>query len=175
MHRLLFALLVVPLSASAQDKSPPHSPGPPSSELIHVDGSKNPELVPQWSAWAFAFRLIAGGPGMLPTVVDRAVSKDEAAMILREAQAAQKIDPACERRMSRLRPLIGKEKASTLDAKARAITVDCRWRTLNVRDRVLRALRPEGQAALIAFVESTKAGTTFTLTKRQLPRFMEPE
>lgn len=171
---LLFVLLAVPLAASPQGKSPPSS-SDPASELIHVDGSKNPEMIPQWSAWAFAFRLIAGGRKLLPTLVHRQVSMEEAAMILEEAEAAQKIDAACEERMSRLRRFIGKEKASVLDAQARAITLDCRWQTLHARDRLLETLRPEGQAALIEFVESTKAGTTFTLTKRQLPRFMEPQ
>jgi hypothetical protein len=40
---------------------------------------------------------------------------------------------------------------------------------------VLDRLNPEAQTALRAFVESTKAGTSLTLKKKQLARFLEPE
>ena len=30
-------------------------------EYIEIDGSRNPELGPQWSTWGFAFRVITGG------------------------------------------------------------------------------------------------------------------
>ena len=96
-------------------------------------------------------------------------------MILREAETIAKLATKCEVRMSKLRVLIGKEKASVLDARAREVTLDCRRQTLDVRDRVLDRLNPEAQAALRAFVESTKAGTSLTLTKKQLARFLEPE
>jgi hypothetical protein len=162
--------------AHAQSKTPPGSQGPqPPPETIEIDGSKNPELIPQWSAWEFAFRAIAGGRKELPTIVHRVVSTDEAAMIVREAEMATKLGAGCETRMARLRPLIGKEKASVLDARAREVTLDCRRQTLDVRDRVLEHLNPEAQGALRAFVESTKAGTSVTLRKKQLARYLEPE
>ena len=173
---IVMVSLVVSAASSAQSRVRPGARGvQPPPETIEIDGSKNPELIPQWNAWEFAFRVIAGGPRELPTIVHRAVSADEGAMILREAEMITKLAARCETRMSRLRVLIGKEKASVLDARAREITLDCRRQTLEVRDRVLDRLNPEAQAALRAFVESTKAGTSLTLTKKQLARFLEPE
>jgi hypothetical protein len=172
----VLAALAATATSNAQGAAPPGSRdmrAPP--EMMEIDGSKNPELIPQWSAWEFAFRVIAGGPRELPTTVHRLVSIDEGAMILREAEMATKIAAVCETRMGKLRVLIGKERASVLDARAREVTLDCRRQTLDLRDRVLAHLNPEAQAALRAFVESTKAGTSLTVRKNHLARFLEPE
>jgi hypothetical protein len=178
MRRLIVivGVLVVSATPRAQSRALANSQSAqPPPETIEIDGSRNPELIPQWSAWEFAFRVMADGPKELPTIVHLVVSADEGALILREAGMIAKRAAACEARMSKLRVLIGKEKASVLDAQAREITLDCRRQTLDVRDRLLDRLNPEAQTALRAFVESTKAGTSLTLTKKQLARFLEPE
>ncbi len=144
-------------------------------ELVQVDGAKNPELIPQWSAWGYAFRLIAGGRRELPTLVHEALSGDERAMVLNEADAVQRIDKACQEQVSQLHPLVGKEQPAVLDAKLREITVTCRRKALDARDRVLSAINPQGAIALIMFVESTKSGTSLSIPKRDLARFLEPE
>ena len=173
----LFITLVGPTAIRAQSLSvqaPSTSMGTP-PEMIQIDGSRNPELVPQWSAWGFAFRVIATGSRQLPSSVDKVLSRDEAGLILREADAVQKIDRECQERVVRLHSLLGKEKNQVLDDKLREITVECRWATLHARDRTLEALNPDGAAALIAFVESTKTGTSFSIRKKDLPRFLEPQ
>jgi hypothetical protein len=173
---MLMAAFAMSATAYAQRKAPPGSLPPHAPpEMIEIDGSRNPELIPQWSAWEFAFRVIAGGSKELPTIVLQVVSTDEGAMIVREAEMATKLSAGCETRMGKLRVLIGKEKASVLDARAREVTLDCRRHTLEVRNRVLEHLNPEAQTALRAFVESTKAGTSLTLRKKFLARFLEPE
>ena len=173
---ILIVAVTVALGARAaaaqnlQGKSPPVS-----AEITHINGAKNPELIPQWSAWGYAFRVIAGGPRELPTLVYRAVSKDEAAMVLREADAVQRIDAACQERLLKLHSFVGVENPTALDARLRTITVECRSETLRARDRVLSALNPEGAAALMMFVESTKNGTSVSIPKKDLARFLEPE
>ena len=77
--------------------------------VVVIDGSKNPELIPQWSAWEYAFRVIGGGPRELPTSVYRVVSTEERALILAEAQASLRRDKACQERVEKLLPLVGKE------------------------------------------------------------------
>jgi hypothetical protein len=66
-------------------------------------------------------------------------------------------------------------KASVINARQAEIQLDCRWQTLQTRDRLLQDLRPEGQAALIAFVESLKAGTQVTVPRRELAHFQKPQ
>ncbi len=56
--------VTAPVRASAgppvQDKKPPQVVFdiPPISERIQIDGSKNPEMIPQWDAWQAAFQIM---------------------------------------------------------------------------------------------------------------------
>ena len=108
---------------------------------------QNPELIPQWYAWGFAFRIM-GGSKELPTTVYRVVSAEERALILAEAQASLRRDQACQERVGKLVPLVGKEKNSVMNAKQREIQLDCRRDTLQARDRLLERLNPEGQTVI---------------------------
>jgi hypothetical protein len=129
----VLAALAATATSNAQGAAPPGSRdmrAPP--EMMEIDGSKNPELIPQWSAWEFAFRVIAGGPRELPTTVHRLVSIDEGAMILREAEMATKIAAVCETRMGKLRVLIGKER-STAAGRHSICGIVC-WR-ISIRRR----------------------------------------
>jgi hypothetical protein len=175
MHRcaavVLVSVMLGPVPSFAQGQRENTSP----PEILHIDGSKSPELIPQWSAWGFGFRVVAGGPRQLPSIVYRLASKEEADMILLEADTLQSIDRDCKERASKLRTLVGSEKVEVLDARLREITVDCRRKTLDARDRVLRKLNPQAASALIEFVESTKSGTSVSMPKRDLARYLEPE
>ena len=147
----------------------------PPGELVQIDGSKSPELIPQWSAWGFVFRLVANGPGTLPTPVHEVVSREETSLVVREAQAVVRTDAECQERIVKLHALLGTMSNAALDAQLRDITLECRRATLAARDRVLTALNADGAAALRAFVESTKAGTSLSIPKKDLARFLEPE
>ena len=71
--------------------------------------------------------------------------------------------------------LLTPRNVSAIDARVRQINLECRWETLHARDRVLAALNPDGRAALMAFVESTKVGTSLSIPRKDLARFLEPE
>lgn len=169
---LVTAALIVSGELQARSQTPP---GTSAQEMMQIDGSKNPELIPEWSAWGFAFRVFATGSRQLPTSIYTVVSAEETTLILKEADQVHKIDQDCQNRMVKLSTLIGKEKNETLDAKVRELTLECRWATLHARDRVLERLRPEVASALSAFVASTKAGTSLSLPKKDLARFLEPQ
>jgi hypothetical protein len=144
-------------------------------EMVHIDGGRNPELIPQWSAWGYAFRIFAGGPRQLPTSVLEHVSKAEETFLLSQADLVQQIDARCQDRLTRLMARRLVEKRDALERQVRELALECRGATLQTRDRVLAAINPEAQLALIAFVESTKAGTSITIPRTQLARFREPE
>lgn len=168
---LTLFVALIPLAADAQNRAKPQDDG-----VLQIDGKKNPELIPQWSVWEFAFSAFKGrSRDRFPRPVYDAVTEDEANLIRREAEEAQKIAPACEERMSKLRSLLKTERLDVLDLKAHELNVDCRRQTLRIRDRVLASISPEARAALTAFVESTKAGMNLTIQKRGLARFLEPE
>ena len=148
---------------------------PPPSEMVEIDGSKNPELIPQWSVWGFAFRVIAGGSKAIPTAVLVHLSKEEAELLRAESDVDGKNDADCRERVLRLVPLLQTEEAKTVNDKTRQINLECRWQTLRVRDRVLAALSAEGQAALTAWVESNKLGMHVSVPKRELAFFRQPQ
>jgi hypothetical protein len=160
-----------------QGKTPPKvtfsNPSP--SEMVQIDGSKNPELIPQWSAWQFAFRVIAGGPKVIPSVVLVHLSKDEADLVRAAAESDDKNDTECQARVLKLVPLLQTEEAVTINERTREINLECRSFTLKTRDRVLEGLRPQGQAALIEWVESNKAGMQVSVPKRELAFFRQPQ
>ncbi|MEP6593679.1 MAG: hypothetical protein ABJC51_08295, partial [Acidobacteriota bacterium] len=141
-------------------QSAPGNAGNAASAMVQIDGATRPELVPQWSVWAYVFRILAGGPRQLPTSVLRLVSRDEEALMLKAAAAAQTSDTACQVRLAGLLAKRGDASVDALDARLRDITVECRRDTLRARDRVLEAINGEAAAALTAFAESTKAGTS---------------
>jgi len=142
---------------------------------VHIDGSRNPEMIPQWATWAFAFRVIAGGSREIPTTVLRHLTDEEASEVRKEAIGDQKSDADCQERVLRLRPLLLTEKAHAINDKTRAIQLDCRERTLRARDRLLARLRPEAQIALLQWVESTKSGMQVSVPRRELAHYRQPE
>jgi hypothetical protein len=148
---------------------------PPASEMVHIDGAKSPELIPQWHVWGFAFRVIAGGPKAIPSVVLVHLTKDEADLLHREAAVDQKNDEACQDRVLRLVPLLSTPEAKTVNEKTREINLDCRWQTLRARDRVLQGMSAEGQAALTNWVESNKTGMRVSIPKNELDFFRQPQ
>jgi hypothetical protein len=176
MRRYVVALLVVSVLTSVTARSQaPVASAPSKPDILQIDGSKNPELVPQWSVWGFVFRVIAGGPRQLPSSVLRVASKAEEALVMREADGIQKVDADCQARLTKVVALLGVESRDAVDARVREITVACRRETLHARDRLLASLNPEAAAALMAFAESTKAGTSTSLPRKDLARFLEPE
>ena len=165
------------LAARSQDKPAPKIvfSNPPPSEIVHIDGRKNPELIPQWSVWGFAFRVIAGGSRAIPTVVLVHLNSDEVDLLRKEADTDEKNEAVCQERVLKLVPLLKTDEARTVNEKTRAINLECRWETLHSRDRVLAGLRPEGQTALIAWVESNKAGMQVSVSKREYSFFRQPQ
>jgi hypothetical protein len=176
MRRYVVALLVIwVLPGAMAAAQAPVASAPSRPEILQIDGSKNPELIPQWSVWGYVFRVFAGGPRQLPTSVLRLVSKAEESLVMKEADAVQKIDADCQSRLTKVVALLGVESIDAVDARVREITVACRRETLHARDRILASLSPEAAAALMAFDESTKAGTSTSLPRKDLARFLEPE
>src|SRR4051812_12253488 len=110
MRTFAIALLTLSLGftgrpAAQTSAAPVESP----LEIVHVDGAKSPELIPQWSVWGFVFRVLSGGPRQLPTSVFVLVSKAEEALVIKEADAVQRIDAACQVRASKAVALHGTE------------------------------------------------------------------
>jgi hypothetical protein len=182
MNRPALALcfgLALPLVAHGQA---PAAPTTSIEERITIDGAKNPEMVPQWAAWRFAFTQIREAKD-IPSSVIGLISKAEAELILKDADTDQVFYKDGEARALKLQrqlfdePVRAKQLAlaPVLQAKADEIEMEYRRHTLDLRDHLLGILRPEGRAALIAFVESGKSGHRVTLLKSRLAAYRRPE
>lgn len=167
---VLAVLLLQPATQKPAVAVPPGDSG-----MVVVDGGARPDLVPEWSVWGYVFRILTGGPRQLPGSVAELTSPAERAFVLREADAVRKADAACEARLARAMTRLGQDSAAMVDDRLHEINVACRWDTLHARDTVLSGLNPAAAAALRAFAESTKTGTSISVPRKKLPRFLEPE
>ena len=149
--------------------------GPEQIEWIFIDGAKNPELIPEWSAWEDVFSTIGGGRKMLPSTVEDHVSQEEADLIFREAEASIKRTVECNARVLALKPLVAKEPVAKIIARTREIRLDCRWANLHARDRIMAALNPKARIAMSDFAALMKAGTTFTVAKSEVSFLRLPQ
>ena len=162
-------VMIVSLNTPAPMAAPPQKP----TDVMHIDGKKNPELIPEWSVWEDALRIIAGGSRQLPSLVLEHTTKAEEALILREADQQPKRDAECKTRLLALKP--DGDKDTTLVQRSQAIRLQCRWGALHARDRILAAISPAVRTALMEFVESVRAATTVDILKRDLAFFLQPQ
>jgi hypothetical protein len=163
-------------SLEPQDKTPPKVvfSMPNAADLVHIDGSKNPEMIPQWNAWESAFGIVALVSD-IPADVAVHLSKEEQAALVAAAKEAGANRRACERRVLELAPLLQTQEAKSINDKTQEINLEYRQQTLRLRDRVLAALGPEGQAALNRWVESTKSGMRISIPKAELDFYRRPQ
>ena len=170
----LMALMFVVVPA--QEKTPPKIvfSNPPPSEWVHIDGSKNPELIPQWDAWRATFHhytLMSD----LPRDLIRHLTDEEAALVKAAAKEDGKAMLACQERVLKLKPLLKTVEAYQINDKTKEINLDCRWQTLQRRDKLLESLSPEGRTALVNSVESVKAGMTVSVPRNELAFYRQPQ
>lgn len=162
---VMLVTLITPAPAGALPQKP--------TDVMHIEGKKNPELIPEWSVWEDALRIIAGGSRQLPSHVLEHTTQAEEALILREADQQPKRDAECRTRILALKP--DSDQANTLIQRSQAIKLQCRWGALHARDRILAAISPAVRTALMEFVESIRAATTVDVLKRDLAFFLQPQ
>ena len=175
MHLAVIALLIGfgdLLVGSARQQA-----GSAQDEYMDIDGSKNPELIPEWLVWENSFRLlaIARRDGSVEVPATIGLSDAGLAAVLKEAERQPDRDHACEQRLERMRPLLFIEKVEVINEKTEALQIECRTATLQARDRIFRALSPEDGTMLIAWVNEGKRGIRARVRKADLAHFRRPE
>ena len=176
MVRWLTAAVAVLLMSSAvtlADQSSPKNPfviAPP-SERLEIDGSKNPELIPEWYIWETFFRLLHTA-GTIPLALN--LTTDEDRRLEMELERYSKSNQQCQRDIESLRPLVGKAPIKDVNEKQRSVQLGCRRRSLDIRDRLLAGVGPEASVAITAWVENLKTGIEISVPKRELAHFRQP-
>lgn len=191
--RTATALILAFLSSLATyAQSPASAPAKDKDDIITIDGSKNPEMIPQWSAWRSVFDAITRvtthvgesglrGEDAMPTVFCRGPSHQERLVLMKDAEDAVARYKDCEAQAVKARDQLlanGIADAKSLQhAKDTMsdINMECRRVTLDSRDHLLQKLSPETQTVLLAFVEHLKKGTVIEVAKSDLAKFRLPE
>jgi hypothetical protein len=158
-----------------------HSQGKPQvsdSDVITIDGAKNPEMIPNWAAWLEAFRLI-GGPAApiepIPTVIYLATSREQRASIRKEALFVMAQERELGQRALKLQDGLTADNLSERSERADGLEMRRRRAALEARDRLLAALPVEGQIALREFAEHMRQGYKVTIIRSKLAQFLLPE
>jgi len=163
-------------SSAVQDKKPPPVVYEvvPESERLDIDGSKNPEMIPQWDAWLAAFDIIARKSD-LPTEVHKQVSTEEAALVVAAAAENAKNFLALQQRVLKIMPELQTVGVKAMTERTQAMNIEFRWQLLDIRDRLLAKLNPAGRAALAGYVESLKAGMRVLVPKKEYAYYRQPQ
>jgi hypothetical protein len=170
---LVYLLLTAVSAVHAQDK-----PAVSDAEIITIDGAKNPEMIPNWAAWLEAFRLMAGPAAPvepIPTVIYLATSKDQRALIRKEALFVMAQERELGQRALKLQEGLTAENMAERSEEADALEMKRRQAALDARDRLLAALPADGQNALNEFAEHMRRGYKATMVKSKLAFFLSPE
>jgi hypothetical protein len=173
---LLGAALGLSLPLARGQASPP-----PSSEMVTIDGSKNPELVPEWTAWHSAFTRIRAAND-IPSDVLSVIGAAERAAILDHAGNDGRFWEKGEKQVKDMQTAVVAEPDRarkielmvSLQPKVEELELVARRHTLELRDHLLSILQPDGRAALMAWVQASKAGHRITVPKSKLEAFRKP-
>lgn len=169
--------VAVASSAAAGSAQALHQSPTKDDEYVDIDGSRNPELIPEWLVWETGFRTLAiarrEGSVEIPATIGLSDADLEAVMA--EAAKQPTRDDECAARVERLRPMVGRSKAEVINAKTEAIQLQCRAATLRARDRLLRLLSPEDTTLLIGWITERKRGIHVRIRRAELAHFRRPE
>jgi hypothetical protein len=142
------------------------------SERLEIDGSKNPELIPEWYIWETFFRQLRTA-GTIPSALTLTTSEER--FLQMELEQSSKSNKECQTQIESLRQLVGVAPVKDINEKQRAIQLECRRRSLDIRDRLLNGVSPEAAVAIAAWVENLKTRIEISVPKRELAHFRQPK
>jgi len=102
------------------------------------------------------------------------LSANEEHVLRMELEEYNKSNQQCQSDIERLRPMLGVAPVKDINEKQQAIQLECRRRSLDIRDRLLAKVRPEASIAITAWVENLKTGIEISVPKRELAHFRQP-
>ena len=158
--------------------------GSASSDILVIDGKKHPEQLPEWLVWEHTFMqigMLKGKETSFTQSLKEALSAQEFDLLEQEAVAQ---DRRLEMAAKEAEPLQQQFKnrdpkdtklMSSLNDQMQDLNVRYRHATLDARDRVLQALRPESQEAVLSWLGEMRAAIVARVSKRDLERWRAPE
>jgi hypothetical protein len=146
--------------------------------VIEISGEKNPEQLPEYLVWKIGLRALAAikKQNIAPALEELGLSDAEGEVVFAEGRAQQERDKECFERQERLTTMLraAEAKPERIVSETRAIVIECRWATLDARDRMLAALTPDAQTAVVAWVLNQRRQINVTVHRADLEFFRQP-
>jgi len=165
--------------------SPQASANQPSgaSDVLFIDGSKEPEQIPEWVTWEHGFMALAGWKGR-----DSGINHDlrgqltpaELDALERTAVAERERRTRFEAKADALRKALDvdsgrKEAAAAFDTQAFELELAYRRELLAARDRLLKALSADSQIVVQNWMNEFKHDISARVPKSELAHWRMPE
>jgi hypothetical protein len=163
---VLWVIVAVTTAAAEQSKG---------AKIVELRGDRIPD---HW-VWRGMFHHLANAKtnGLTYVLDDLApLAPDEIEIVLREAMQQPTRDATCFKALDEkvAAMVAARDPDVEIDATQQAMKVECRQRTLDARDRVLKELSEEAQVALRQWIDARRATMTVTVAEDQVERFMLP-
>ena len=148
------------------------------SGSLVIDGSKNPELFPEWFIWQQTFIALDrdGSNARIPVHVELGVSETEAQYLMTEVKGFQDLQAILAKQIREARSTLtaqNKPEGQIRDA-IQAHELEYRYKLLEARQRIYEKLSPESMVGLRGWIDRRMSGTKAHLRGRALQYFHLP-
>jgi hypothetical protein len=180
----MFQFCVLPVLLAVAPTAQTQAPDATSSDIIIIDGKKDPSQLPEWAVWEQAFTIIAGWQGRdsgFTHDLRMAFSKEEFDLLEHEASTQRDRLDQAGREAEPLRVLYANRDPNdakllaSLNDRMQDVNLKYRRATLEARNRLLEALSPESQTVLASWIGDIRAGIVARVAKADLERWRAPE
>ncbi len=158
------ALTFIATETRAQTSTPPPTIDTPAGKMVVIDGSRNPSDIPEHALWRHCFYKLAHAKRLNATdyIDSIGLSREDLAQVLKTAEQQAARDDACAKRIE-----------AQPDA-SQEITLDCRYRDLEARGRLLERMSPEGREQLRIWGDGIRRGMTVYWPAKDIEQFKRP-
>ena len=146
--------------------------------VVEISGEKTPEQLPEYLVWKIGLRALATikRRNIVPALEELALTEADGELVFAEGRAQHERDKECLERQERLTTMLraAEAKAERIATETRAIVIECRWATLEAKDRMLAALSPDAQRAVVAWVLNQRSQINVSVARADLEFFRLP-
>jgi hypothetical protein len=146
--------------------------------VIEISGEKTPEQLPEYLVWKIGLRALAAikKENIAPALEELGLSEADGEVVFAEGRAQQDRDKECFERQERLTTMLraAGAKPERIASETRAIVIECRWATLEAKERMLAALSPDAQTAVVTWVLNQRRQITVSVHRADLEFFRQP-
>jgi hypothetical protein len=146
--------------------------------VIEISGEKTPEQLPEYLVWKIGLRALAAikKANIAPALEELGLSDADGEVVFAEGRAQQARDKECFERQERLTTMLkaAEAKPERIASETKAIVIECRWATLEAKDRMLAALSPDAQTAVVTWVLNQRHKISVSVNRADLDFFRQP-